>query len=161
MQPEAQQRIEELLIGITQQKDWNSMANDLEVCNAIKELLINSFKAVLFLSPLPVRDLIQANIDKLEETGFLWSFEDLEGVFTLAYISSTSLLSTLDNKKIHDYAAPHRAIGGLDALLRLNEEKKYSENNAAEFGAAVSVQLEMLKYRLDEIDWKEGWKQKV
>ena len=151
------ERLKSLLIDMMEGKDWNSMTNDIERYQKIKELVINAFEAVLVLSPHQVRVFIQEKIDRLKGYDFIFEFEELETFLKFVGIITTGLLSNLDEKGIADYAAPHEAVGKLDSLVRINEKGIYSEANVGMLGAAMTVELHGLKARLEKIDWKKGW----
>lgn len=150
------EKVLSLLTGV-KEKEWQTMKNDIERYQKIKELIINAFRVVLEICPQQVRITILDKINKMEESDPIFEFEELEGFISLAKIFSTSILSSLDEKKIKDYAIPHQVIGHLDSLTRVNEKGQYSESNVCLLGASISVELEGLKARLEKMDWKEGW----
>lgn len=157
MQDFIEEKVKDLLAKV-EKADWETMKNDIERYQKIKELIINAFTSILELSPQPIRVIIQSKIKKIEESDPIFEFEELESFLKLVHILTTGLLSSLDEKDIKDYAAPHQAVGYLDRLVRINENKEYSENNVVSLGAAFTVELKGLIIRLEKIDWKKGWK---
>jgi hypothetical protein len=157
--PSVEDRLKELLMGMLQEDDWTLMTTDIERYQKIKEIVTNAFKAVLELSPLQVKIVIQENINKLEAYDPIFEFHELEDFLTLVGILTTGMQSGLDDKTVDDYAAPHQAVCCLDKLVRINDEKRYSEENVSTMGAAIAFELKTLKFRLEKIDWKKGWKE--
>jgi hypothetical protein len=160
MKQDIQNKLRDLLTGMVEEKEWGSMVNDIERYQKIKKLVITAFEAVTSLCPYQIRIVIESKIEQFNEQDAIYEFSELESFLKLVHISATSILSTLDNKKIDDYAAPHQAFGHLDSLVRINETGDYSESNVSSLGAAISVELEMFQKRLDKIDWKKGWDDK-
>lgn len=146
-----------LIESLSKIEGWESMTNDIEIYQKIKSLVIGSFECTLSIMPPQVKANVEVSMSKLTKTGCLFEFEDLENFLKFSQILSTSLLSNLDDKKIQDYAAPHKVVGVLDGVLRLNEEGTYNENNIASMGAAFNLGLFKLKAQIENTDWKKGW----
>ncbi|HEY5588127.1 MAG TPA: hypothetical protein VIK86_04125 [Candidatus Paceibacterota bacterium] len=146
-----------LIESLSKIEGWESMTNDIEIYQKIKSLVIGSFECTLSIMPPQVKANVVVSMDKLLKTGYLFEFEDLEDFLKFSQILSTSLLSNLDDKKIQDYAAPHKIVGILDKILRLNEDGEYDENNIALMGAAFNLGLFNLKAQIENTDWKKGW----
>ena len=157
MEDDVKEKIKTLLVDATEKRDWGSMVNDIERYQKIKELVISAFEVVGVLCPKQVRITVEDKVKILKDQEMFFEFEELEGFLKLVQIFATSLLSSLDEKELKDLATPHKALGHLDALVRINENKKYSEKNVGALGAAMSIELESLKVRLEKMDWKEGW----
>lgn len=152
-------KLKEMLAGsLMKVEGWASIKTDIEIYHKIRGLLVEAFKLILDLSPYQVRVTIQDKVNKLEEREQLWDYEELLGFIKFAQILSTGLLSSLDDKEVHDYAAPHQAINFLDNFLRQIDGSKYSEETLPSLGATFSLELHGLKTQLEKIDWKKGWK---
>ncbi len=93
---------------------------------------------------------------KLNDAGYVSEYEEWTCFLKFAQILSTSLLGDLDDKKIKDFAVPHKIVGVLDSAIRL-DEKQYSEMSLPEMGARLNLGLFKLKAIVGNTDWKDGW----
>lgn len=152
---------EDLLIQATHKEEgWDSITTDIEIFQKIKALIVRAFEEILPLSAEPVKVTIGHSIEKIKNSEFIWEYEDLISFIKFCQITSVSLLSSLDDKKIADYAAPHQAMGFVDELLHLNDQNIYGKENLSLIGATFSVKVRLLSNRLEKIDWKKGWNEK-
>ncbi|MFA6386161.1 MAG: hypothetical protein WCW04_00085 [Candidatus Paceibacterota bacterium] len=146
-----------LIDSLSIAEGWESMTNEIEIYQKIRSLVIGSFECTLSIMPPQVKANVEISVDKLKNSGYLFEFEDLTSFLIFAQILSTGLLSNLHDKKIQDYAAPHKVVGILDGVVRLNENCCYSENNLTKMGAAFNLGLFKMKVLMETIDWKMGW----
>ncbi len=142
---------------LAQIKNWELMANDIEKYQKMKELIIESFKSILDLMPPQVKITVQDKINNLNNTDAIYEYEELIGFIKLAKIHSESLLSSLDDKDIPDYAAPYKAVSYLNTVISLTIEND-SENNLNQMGVAFVGRLHASRDQIEKIDWAEGWK---
>ncbi len=151
-------KLESILIdSLSKSEEWILMVNDLEMYHKIQSLIIESFECTLSIMPPQIKAKVETIMGKLRNVSYIFEYDDLVNFLTFAQILSTSLLSDLDDKEIHDYAAPHKIVGVLDTAIRLNK-KEYSEENLPEMGAFLNLGLFKLKAAIENTDWKKGWK---
>ena len=134
---------------------WKAMRNHIEVYQNIKQVVIKAFESILLSMPPQIQPFVQDKIDKLNETGPLFEFEDLKSFFDLAEIHSSSLLDNLDNKEVKDYAAPYTIVASLDRIVRIHES--YSEKDMPRLGSGLVGGLYSLKEIIKKTDWNKGW----
>ena len=152
---------EDLLIqGIHKEEGWVSITTDIEIFQKIKSLIVQAFEEVLPLSAEPVKVTIGHSIDKIKNSEFIWEYVDFVSFVKFCQIISESLLSSLDDKKIPDYAAPHQAMGFVDEVLHLNDQNIYDKDSLSLMGAAFSFKVNFLTQKFEKIDWKKGWNEK-
>jgi len=142
------------------EKFWVPMQNDIERYQKIKQKIIEGFNYILAIAPAQVRVTIEDKRDQLEDLGFIWDFEELIAFIKLAQIHTTTLLSSLRDEDIADYAAPHEAVNALDHFIRLEERvedyEKYS-GDVSLLGATYAVNFTELEIRIKSIDWRKDW----
>ncbi len=148
------------MIPLFRERFWIPMQNDIERYQKIKQRIIDGFNYILAIAPAQVRVTIEDKRDQLEDLGFIWDFEEMVAFISLAQIHTTTLLSSLRDKDIADYAAPHEAVNALDHFIRLEEcaedYEKYS-NDISLLGATYAVNFTELEIRVKRIDWQKGW----
>lgn len=150
-------KLESILIdSLSEAEGWRTMTNDIEIYYRMKTLVIGTFECVLCIMPVQIKAKVETIMGKLNDAGCVCEYEDWLCFLKFAQILSTSLLSDLDNRKIKDFATPHKIVGILDAAIRL-DEKQYSEMSLPEMGARLNLGLFKIKAVVGNTDWKEGW----
>ena len=136
-------------------ESWQSMKNDIEKYQKIKELIIESFKSILDSMSPEIRTVVQDKINKLDQTEAIFEYKELENFLKLAQTFSETLLNSIDNKEVFNYSVSFKILNYLNKMMHWNEEKNYHESDLDTIGVDFVLNLISFKLRIQQNNWAE------